>query len=57
MVKSRMMNLTGREKTNMVDTDLVVGWILYASVGHCWRAVGQEGERKLMWCGREGERM
>jgi hypothetical protein len=25
--------LTGREKTNMPDTDVVVGWMLYTTTG------------------------
>jgi hypothetical protein len=44
--------ITGREKTNMVDADVVVGCMLYADAGCCWSTGGQEGERKLMRRGR-----
>jgi hypothetical protein len=28
IVKSRMLKLTGREKANVTDTNVIVGWML-----------------------------
>jgi hypothetical protein len=53
MVKSGMMMLTGREKIDMTDTDMVVDWMLLADVDCCWIISGREEERKLTWHGRE----
>jgi hypothetical protein len=47
MVKFGMVKLTGRENVN----------VMWASVGCCWSASEWEGERKLMWHDREGERV
>jgi hypothetical protein len=33
MVKSRMMVLTGREKANVADADVAVGWKLQPAAG------------------------
>jgi hypothetical protein len=46
MVKSEMVVLTRREK---VDAD---GYSLKAAIC-CWNRSGREGERNVMWCGRE----
>jgi hypothetical protein len=56
MVQYGMVVLTGREKTNVADADVVVGWMLYAYAGYCWSIDGREEERKLMWCGQEWDR-
>jgi hypothetical protein len=48
MVKSGMVLLTEREKADVTDADVVVGWMLWDGAGLCWSAGGQEGERKLM---------
>jgi hypothetical protein len=45
MVKSGMMVLTEREKTDVTDTDVTVGWKLQPAAE---TAVG-ERERKLTW--------
>jgi hypothetical protein len=48
MVESRMVLLTGREKTDKADVDVVVGWMLQAGAGCYWSTGNQEGERKMM---------
>jgi hypothetical protein len=50
MVKSAMVVLTERERSDMADADVDVGWMLQPAA----RAVVDERERKkLMWHGRE----
>jgi hypothetical protein len=44
-----MVFLTGREKTDVTDADVTVGWKLQPIVG----TVVGERERKLSWRGRE----
>jgi hypothetical protein len=33
IIKSEMVVLTGREKADMPDADVVVGWMLHPAVG------------------------
>jgi hypothetical protein len=47
MIKSRMVVLTGREKGDGADANVVVGWMLQPTAG----ALVGERERKLMWRG------
>jgi hypothetical protein len=47
MIKSRMVVLTGREKGDGADANVVVGWMLQPTAG----ALVGEREIKLMWHG------
>jgi hypothetical protein len=44
MIKSEILVLTGKEKTDVVDIDVTMGWMLQPTV----RVVVDERERKLM---------
>jgi hypothetical protein len=49
IVETGMVVLTGREKSDVGDADVAMGWMLQRAAG----AVVGKRERKLIWRGRE----
>jgi hypothetical protein len=47
-----MVKLIAREKVDMTDVDVVVGWMMEAATSWWWSVGDREGERKLTWHGR-----